>query len=82
MATCVYIDAFGTVRNSSDPVEDCNTFILVNPAEYQAYELTSLWQIQDAADVLYLYSWGMGAILMPWALAYAIRAAKKAIRMA
>jgi hypothetical protein len=75
MTMVLACDGVVNLNNSGRP--SCNTdFYLIDSATFMVNEaLTS-------ADILYLYTWGMGAILLPWSIAYAVKWAIKVINLA
>ena len=76
MAVCVEIDALGVVRSTGDLIENCQAFALVSAPEFSHI---SSFSMPTAEELLWLYTWGLGAILLPWSLGYAIGVAKKTI---
>jgi hypothetical protein len=50
--------------------------------DFYLIDTSLLNEVLTSADILYLYSWGMGAILLPWSIAYATKWAVKTINLA
>lgn len=62
--------------NRTFPV--CSQVGYSKPASLTPQELSLIGV--DSASILYIYSWGMGAILSIWALGYALSAALKMLK--
>lgn len=95
MSVCatIVVDPNGTTHfnpNFTESLDSCSEFIIFDPET--ASNLLSL--IDDSggsvliellgitpSSILYIYTWGMGAVLMMWALGYAVGAAKKGINL-
>jgi hypothetical protein len=64
---------------------DCTAYLLQTAAEARAHaeSITSLTLDTigiDPATILYVYTWGMGAVLLIWSLGFAVGAAVSAIK--
>lgn len=76
MTICVDIDQAGYITATGDEVADCTALVLISAPEYS---YISSFAMPTAAELLWLYTWGMGAILLPWSIGYAIGVAKKTV---
>lgn len=78
MAQCAVIDKSGKLILTADTPDTCAGYVLLSPADYglmvQSYQIAP-------ADVLYVFSWGFGAVLFFWSLGFAVGAAKKLISL-
>lgn len=75
MAQC-----FEWISDQLQPVataaQDCAGFLLLDATEY--VQLSTMGQITPE-DIAYVWAWGFGSVLTPWAIAYGIMWAKKTI---
>lgn len=78
MGVCVRVNEFGQLVTNGEAIESCTQYVVMDSVEYG---YISASYVLTPADALYLYTWGFGAILMPWAIAYAISAAKKVVKL-
>jgi len=78
MGICVEVQG-GYVVSTGTPVEDCTAQVLIDATEWAVW---SSLQVQTPADVLLLYTWGFGAVLLPWSIGYAVGWAKKTVGLA
>lgn len=74
---CVILTTDGTLQTVNlNPDGSCSAYVLLDQSDYglmvQAYTVTP-------EQVLQVFSWGFGAVLLFWSLGYAIGAAKLAI---
>lgn len=76
---CITINVFGSVqRVNANPDGSCPTdaFIILNNADYammvQAYQVTP-------EQVLQVFTWGFGVVLLFWFFGYGIGVAKRVI---
>lgn len=76
MAQCVEFIG-GELRALASSIEDCTGFALMAANEYAqlavGYEITP-------ESIAYVWAWGFGSILTPWAIAYSILWAQKTIK--
>jgi hypothetical protein len=76
MSICAEIDNGGYLIQSVQSLQDCSHFVVLSATEYG---LISSMAMPTPAELLYLYTWGMGAVLLPWSIAYAVGVAKRVI---
>lgn len=78
MAVCVNFNTVGQLVQTGQDMADCTAYALVTATEYSFYELVT---VSTPEELLWLYTWGFGAILLPWSIGYAIGVAKKTIKL-
>lgn len=92
MSACVFFAQRGNLRlHPADALspEDCPEFLLLDADT--ANDLISLLDFDGSVSdfellgvtpeaILYVFTWGMGAVLMMWSLGYAIGAAVTALK--
>ena len=61
------------LRQVSVTLENCNTYILLDKTDYQAFLQFAVFNTLTPVDILYIYSWGMGAVLAPWSIMYLVK---------
>ena len=71
---CINITTLGVVQKVNPNADGtCPSYVLLNQADYnlmvQAYSLSP-------DEVLHVFSWGFGVVLLFWSLGYAIGVAK------
>jgi hypothetical protein len=78
-AICAYANSQGTLKLGTwSSLGDCDLVVL----DQAAYDLLMAANTAlTSAEILYLYTWGMGAILLPWSIAYACKWGLKVIKI-
>lgn len=79
MATCVTVNADGTLSASTLSPVDCTSYVLLDASDFRT--MVKTYDIPPE-DVLYVFSWGFGVVLFFWSLGYAVGIAKSVIKMA
>lgn len=74
---CITLQPDGTLQTElTQPDGTCTAYVLLNQSDYslmvQSYTITP-------EQVLSVFSWGFGVVLLFWSLGYAIGVAKMAI---
>lgn len=84
MAICVIENVTGQLEATATAMAECTGWALLDPSEWASVVQPVDFALMGItpANILLVYSWGAGAILSVWALAYAIMAAKKVISQA
>ena len=70
----------GAVTYNADGTVRCTDWLEVNAPVDLIASFADLAITPE--NILYVYAWGMGAILLPWSLGFAVGAAKKVINTA
>lgn len=78
MSACVEITQAGQIVSSTI----CDYYILTPQEMTDINTLLASFDSVTPEQILYVYSWGMGAILLPFSIAFAVRWAIKLIRLA
>jgi len=73
---CVELGASNELVANPNTVENCNTYLLMEKADYNL--LVQPLNIQSG-DIAYVFAWGFASVLTFWVLGYAVGAAKTAI---
>lgn len=73
---CVQPDVNGYLQGTVETVENCTGYVMLDSVEYQIYQ--AMVDV-TAADILYVFSWGFGAVLFFWFLGACAGAAKKGV---
>lgn len=76
MSICAEITAFGELVQSAQALENCTSLVVLSATEYG---VISSFAMPTPAELLMLYSWGMGAVLLPWSIGYGVAVAKRVI---
>jgi hypothetical protein len=76
VSICADITTDGYIVEVAQALQDCTGFVVVSATEYG---LISSFAMPTPAELVYLYTWGMGAVLLPWSIAYGVAVAKRAI---
>jgi hypothetical protein len=79
------IGTYALLPSKTQTEADCTGYLLQTVAEVRAHaeSLSSLTLDVigiDPAQIFYVFTWGMGAILLPWSLGFAVGAAVSAIK--
>ena len=77
MAQCAIDNGSGLLELVTLSPDSCTGVVLLSPADYSL--MVQSYQIAPA-DVLYVFSWGFGAVLFFWSLGYSVGVAKKLIQ--
>ena len=80
MAICTELDNAGRIVQdtvNTDPL-NCPGYVLPNGQEYLAYWIASPIEITPE-QILYVFSWGFGAVLSFWVIGYIVGLAIKLI---
>lgn len=76
MANCITVNTDGTFSLTTLSPADCTSYVLLDASDFrtmvESYDIAS-------ADVLYVFSWGFGAVLFFWSMGYAVGVAKSLI---
>ena len=74
--TCVAIDSDGYVRQTTDTLESCTSFVLVDAQQYSKF----LEPVLSPSDIAYVFGWGFGAVvIIGYFGGYGVGIAKKLI---
>lgn len=82
MSICVTSDSNGNLQATTDSIAECLGWVLLEANEYASivqpidYELMGI----TPEAILFVYTFGMGAVLAMWGIGYAIGSAVTAIR--
>ena len=61
MATCVQLNADGTLTPTGEPVESCTGYVLVSGSEYSLYQAVNTafaYPTSDVAESWFFGAWG------------------------
>lgn len=84
MTACL-VAVGNSLKITSDISSICSGYVLQTSAEYTAVNsgLSTAYLTLigvDSSTILYVYTWGMGAVLSVWAIGYAVSAAIEIVR--
>jgi len=79
VADCFYLNNQGRLELStaSDPC----TYRVMTDGDYQTYSALMGVAMPTPEEILYVYTWGMGAILLPFSIALAVKWAVRMVKM-
>lgn len=85
MSLCIDFLASGRLSENGQTETQCTAYLLQTAAEVRAHaETLSSLTLEtigiDPVQILYVFSWGSGAVLSLWALGYAVGTAVQMIR--
>jgi len=78
MSACL-VESSGSLSVVDSALTACD-FYALSPSEFSAFEAVTGVLTMTPDEILYVYAWGMGAILIPFSMAYATKMAIKVVK--
>lgn len=79
MSVCLVVDSMNNVLVSNAEAP-CDLYALT-ASENAIFQLLLGSALPTPAEILYVYTWGMGAILLPFSIAIAVKWAVKVVKL-
>lgn len=85
MSICVDVVGGSIVPVSGQTETNCTAYLLQTATEFRNFNAAFSTDLMaflgiDSATILYVFTWGMGAVLMSWSLGYVVGIAQDLIK--
>jgi len=80
MSICLITTNNGVVKIETANLTLCE-FYGLEPAEYEQFQAVTGGALVTPEEILYVYTWGMGAVLLPFSIALAVKWAMKTLNL-
>lgn len=80
MSICVNVNENNFLTATNSTLSDCSEFVLLSKNEYETLTTFDISSMLNNADILAVYSWGVGAVLSLWVLGFVLSVSLGLIR--